>query len=276
MINLVFVALAAPALVSAACERGALAEVAHRYTAAQSLAQAGYIKNLTPSTSYLENGVAANISAGILTKALKIDHSRSIYDVTQCAAYTELIVTDPVQYVIGTQIYLGSNSSITKIETIVTDKDDWLFNAKHTLHYALQEDWEPIPIAKRDTRDTIKAAADSYLDLFKKGTGSVAVPWADNCRRLEGGLYTAPGDTCNSGVPSGVDLANRRYIIDEVLGVVDVFLAFGGGLNRTGLPDSHEFRIEGGKIRYVHTITVCAEFNCGYDPPEQLSLDIGF
>ncbi len=113
----------------------------------------------------------------------------------------------------------------------------------------------PSPVDRRDSRAVIQAAADAYLNLFKNGPGSVAVPWADNCRRLEGGLYTAPGDTCNSGVPSGIDLVNRRYVIDESLGTVDVFLTFGGTGSR--LPDSHEFRVEGGKIRYVHTITVC-------------------
>ncbi|KAK0742963.1 hypothetical protein B0T18DRAFT_414139 [Schizothecium vesticola] len=168
-------------------------------------------------------------------------------------------------------MYFG-NGTLTKIDSLVTDKEDWLFNAKHTLHYALQEAWEPIPEGKRDSRAVIQAAADAYLNLFKAGPGSVEVPWADNCRRLEGGLYTAPGDTCNTGVPSGIDLVNRRYVIDEVNGAVDVFLSFGNG----GLPDSHEFKVEGGRIRYVHTITVCAEPNCGFDPPEQLGRDLGW
>ncbi|KAK3386794.1 hypothetical protein B0H63DRAFT_540870 [Podospora didyma] len=274
----------APALSKAAavCERSTLVEVANRYIAAQSLGQVKYIKALTPNTTYTENGApVANISAGILSQALKIDHQRSIHDTTTCSTYTELIIADPKhQYVIGTQIRLTADgSTITKIESIVTDKDDWLFNAQHTLHYALLENWEPIPVEKRDSRAVIQAAGDAYLNLFKNGTGSVAVPWADNCRRLEGGLYTADGDTCNSGVPSGVELVNRRYVIDETVGVVDVFLSFGGGVNgsRPGLPDSHEFRIENGKIRYVHTITACFEFNCGFgEPPAQLSQDVGW
>jgi hypothetical protein len=29
-----------------------------------------------------------------------------------------------------------------------------------------------------------------------------------------------------------------------------------------GLPDSHEFRIEGGKLRYVHTLSSCGEKAC--------------
>ncbi|KAK4227342.1 hypothetical protein QBC38DRAFT_193962 [Podospora fimiseda] len=248
----------------AACSRAALSEVSARYATAQSLAQPKYIRLLTPQTTYLENGIPLNISSSsaILSHPLKIDHSRSIHDTTTCATYTELIITDPKHYVIATQIYLDPNvTEITKIDTLVTDSDDWLFNAQHTLYYALQEHWLPIPESQQDSREIIKAAADAYLDLFEKGPGSVEVPWADDCKRLEGGLYTAPGDTCNSGVPSGVRLVNRRYIIDETVGSVDVFLNFG---SEGGLHDSHEFRVEKGRIKYVHTVTVCKEFNCGF------------
>lgn len=256
------------------CSRSDLVEVANRYVAAQSLGQVKYLTKLGPGSVYTENAVVGNITSGILSHPLKIDHRRSIYDTTTCSTYTELIIADPAHpYVIGSQIHL-TNGAIGKIETLVTDAGDWLFNAQHTLVYALRENWEPIPVDKRDTRQVIQAAADAYLDLFKKGNGSVLVPWADNCRRLEGGLYTAPGDTCNDGVPSGVDLVNRRYVIDETLGVADVFLNFGSG---GGLPDSHEFQVENGRIRYVHTITVCSEPNCGFgDLPAILQEDIGF
>ncbi|KAK0634242.1 hypothetical protein B0T17DRAFT_482298 [Bombardia bombarda] len=269
-------ALAAPALAFAneTCDRPALIEATSRYFAAQSLGQIQYFKTLSTNATYTENGVATDIKTGILSQPLKIDFTRSIHDTTTCSTFTELIITDPKHpYVIGTQLSFVNGTTIVKIETLVSDAGDWLFNAQHTLHYALLENWEPIVLEKQNTRQAIQAAADSYLDLFKKGNGSVAVPWHENCRRLEGGLYTAPGDTCNDGVPSGVDLVNRRYVIDETLGVVDVFLTFGAG----GLPDSHEFRIEDGKIRYVHTITVCSEANCGFgDLPSILGEDIGF
>ena len=48
-------------------------------------------------------------------------------------------------------------------------------------------------------------------------------------------------------------MTNRRYVIDEVVGTVDVFLNFGGMP-----PDSHEYRVENGKLKIVHTITVGA------------------
>jgi len=35
------------------------------------------------------------------------------------------------------------------------------------------------------------------------------------------------------------------------------------------VPDAHTFRVEHGKIRYVHTITACKTFNCGFKAPPQ-------
>jgi hypothetical protein len=276
-----FLAFVASPAASASCERAALVQLTSRYIAAQSLGEPRYLAALSESTAYSENFKPVNLTDSILRKPLKIDFHRSVHDPVTCSTFTEVVVADPShRYVIGTQMRAdsagagaGLGLALASVESLVTDEGDWLFNATHTLHYALRESWEPIPEARRDSRAVLQAAADAYLDLFKKGPGSVDVPWADDCRRLEGGLYTAPGDTCNSGVPSGVDLVNRRYVIDEVMGVVDVFLTFGAG----GLPDSHEFRVEGGKLRFVHTITVCAEPNCGFgDPPAQLLEDLGF
>jgi hypothetical protein len=58
-------------------------------------------------------------------------------------------------------------------------------------------------------------------------------------------------------VPSGVNIANRRFIVDEAMGTVTVFCTFGAGgpAGGSGSPDVHTFRIENGKLRYVHTLT---------------------
>lgn len=78
--------------------------------------------------------------------------------------------------------------------------------------------------------------------------------------RLEGGAYTgkdSPADSCEVGVPSGVNIVNRRFIVDPVMGTVQVFCTFGAGSpgGGSGAPDSHLFRVEKGKLRYVHTLT---------------------
>ena len=48
-------------------------------------------------------------------------------------------------------------------------------------------------------------------------------------------------------------------MVDERISSVDVFWNFGGA---TGLPDSHQFRVESGKIRYLHTIMIMSKW-CG-------------
>jgi hypothetical protein len=77
---------------------------------------------------------------------------------------------------------------------------------------------------------------------------------------VEGGLYTgkgSPTDSCEVGVPSGVNIANRRFVVDEVIGsvVADCTFGAGGPNGGSGAPDTHLFRVENGKLRYVHTLT---------------------
>lgn len=235
------------------CSLSLLQSATESYVAAQGTGQLTNVTALADNVVYTENFKTVDIKAGVISKPLKIDHRRSTYDTTACATFTELIVADSAHpYVIGTQIHF-TDSKITKLDSLVTETGDWLFNVTGTLYWAKQENWGTIPEDKRDTRETIQKAADAYLDLFNDK--KVVVPWGTPCARLEGGSYTGrglPTDSCNVGVPSGVALVNRRYVIDETVGAVDVFLNFGGA---SGVQDSHEFRVEGGKLRYVHTMT---------------------
>ena len=92
------------------------------------------------------------------------------------------------------------------------------------------------------------------------------------CARLEGGYLSANGD-CNTDIPDvTIRTVDRRYVVDETLGVVDVISNFG----ILG-PDSHEFRIVNGTIRLIHTMTLCRPVaNCGLEVPALLSEDVGF
>ena len=47
----------------------------------------------TTGLTYLENDAAIDISKGVLSQGVKIDFSRSIYDTTECASYTEIVAT---------------------------------------------------------------------------------------------------------------------------------------------------------------------------------------
>ncbi|KAF2176655.1 hypothetical protein K469DRAFT_812810 [Zopfia rhizophila CBS 207.26] len=236
--------------VVADCDKTLLRSVTDSYVAAQTDGKPGTLAPIADNLEYFENDKKADITKGVLSQPQKIDNKRSQHDTTNCATYTELIITDSKHpYVLGTQIHLAGGK-VSKVETIITDKGDWLFDAKGTLKWAQQEKWDPIPADKRDTREAIKAAGDAYCDIFKDKT--VKVPWGQPCARLEGGSYTGKGqasDRCDVGIPDNVQLTNRRYVIDEEYGTVGIFLSF------QGIPDSHEFRLEGGKLRYVHTLT---------------------
>jgi hypothetical protein len=236
--------------VTSECTRSMLQEAADSYVAAQADGIYSNIKWLSSNVTYNENNKTADITKGILSQALTVAHNRSTLDTTQCATYTELIIVDTKNPTVsGTQMRFTGNN-ITKIESIITHKGDWAFNATAALTYATPENWGTIPVEKRDSRATIQAAADAYLDLFNNAT--VVVPWGNPCARLEGGMYLNTG-SCNVGVPSGIPMTNRRYVIDETVGTVDVMLMLDGA---GGMPDSHEYRVEGGKLRYVHTMSV--------------------
>ena len=240
------------------CTRGGLQEAVNLYLAAQSKGDLAGLP-LATGVGYWENIAAAEIKQGFLTKPLKIDFSRSLFDTDTCQSYTEVIVTDnAAPYVLGTRLRVN-HDKIAEVEILWTTTGYWLFNAEAYLKYSSAEKWEPIAAEHRDTRGTLVAAANAYLDAFLEKKID-RVPWGFPCVRIEGGAYTGkgtPADSCEVGVPGGVNITNRRFVIDEVMGTVTVFCTFGaGGPNGgSGAPDMHLFRIENGKLRYVHTLT---------------------
>jgi hypothetical protein len=254
------------------CTREVIQKVTDSYIEAQKAGDPIKMPLRGEWLNYNEQFDTAGMGNGIISKPQKIDFHRTIIDVPACQSFTEVVITDPAHpYVLGTLLSIRSEG-VGGIDTIITDKEDWLFNAANTLKYSKAEKWTPIPEAERDTREVLMAAANAYLNSFNDK--NVQVPWGTPCARLEGGLYTAKGapgvaspqDTCNVGVPSNVKLTERRYVVDPDMGAVTVLMRFGNN----ALPDAHTFRIEKGKIRYVHTITVCKTANCGFPVPAEL------
>ena len=252
------------------CTREYLEQTTDSYISLMATGQHDRFENLAYSMQYLENNVTSSILSGVPAFGMTIDNHRSILDTTQCKTMTEIIVTDPVHpYVIHTQMTLDSEGNVNLIDSIVTDNGDWAFNATGYKYWNSKETWDLIPQAKRDSREAIKAAGKAYADRFNETT--VVVPFGTPCARLEGGAYTGRGNlsanTCDiGGLPDNTPLTNRKYVVDEVMGVVDILMGF-TGLDRTrnteGAPDSHMFRIEEGKIRYVHTASACFVDGCG-------------
>ncbi|KAF2260633.1 hypothetical protein CC78DRAFT_472456 [Lojkania enalia] len=258
-VTLITCALAATA--SADCPLTFLKNATTSLVASQSKGTYSSLNALAETTVYTEQFQAVDIRVGILSKALKIDFNRSIHDPVLCTTFTEMIITDPSHpYVIGTRMELDG-SKITKMETLVTDEGDWLFNATGYAYYNSLETWDPIPESERDTREVIKAAGDAYFDRFANANASV--PWGTPCARLEGGAYTdsrnTSTNTCDLGLPSTIHVTDRRYVVDVEMGAVGIYVGF-PGLDRADpnpSPDSHLFRVEEGKLRYIHTLSTC-------------------
>ena len=235
-----------------ACTRDGLQAATNLYIAAQGKGDPSGMP-LAKGLAYIENMQVVDIKSGVIQKPLKIDFHRTLIDPATCQTFTEVIVTDKSHpYVIGTRLRIN-HDKIAEIESLVTQQGDWLFNADNYFKWSPAEDWGVIPAAQRDSRDTLVAAANAYLDAFLEKKLDL-VPWGYPCERTEGGLRTgkgAPDDSCSVGVPAGVNIVARRFVVDETMGAVVAFCNFGVG----GLPDTHLFRVEKGKLRYVHTLT---------------------
>ena len=246
------------------CSREGLQRAVDLYIAAQTKGDTSGLP-LAAGLGYWENIAPFDINKGLIKTALKIDHHRSLFDTDTCQTFTEVIVTDKAKpYVLGTRLRVNRDK-IAEIEILWTTTGYWLFNADSYLKWSSSEDWSPIPENRRDTRETLVSAANAYLDAFLEGQKDL-VPWGYPCNRTEGGMHTgtgSPTDSCDVGVPSGVNIVNRRFVVDPTLGSVVVFCTFGAGTpgGGSGAPDTHLFRVENGKLRYVHTLTHLLQAN---------------
>jgi hypothetical protein len=260
-------ALLAPAagFAQISCSREGLQRAVDLYIAAQTKGDTSGLP-LATGLGYMENVANADIKKGLIKTAMKIDHHRSLLDTSTCQSYTEVIVTDKEHpYVLGTRLRVN-HDKIAEIEIIWTTTGYWGFSADSYRQYSSTEKWDAIPASSRDSRDTLVAAANAYLDAFLEQKKDL-VPWGYPCNRTEGGsMHTGRGnadDSCDVGVPSGVNIANRRFVVDATIGAVVAFCTFGAGNAEggSGAPDAHLFRVENGKLRYVHTITHLIQAN---------------
>ena len=168
-----------------------------------------------------------------------------------------MIVTEgSLPYVLGTRLKV-EDGKISEIDSMVTKKGDWLFNADDYLKYSKAEDWRVLNANERVDRQALINAGNAYFDHFSDKT--VQVPFGKPCARLEGGMYTTrnfddPNATCDIGFPEDkLPIINRSYVVDVDMGTVNIFCRFG---NPPGTPDSHSFRLVNGKLRYIHTLTI--------------------
>ncbi|KAH7317848.1 hypothetical protein BKA65DRAFT_557259 [Rhexocercosporidium sp. MPI-PUGE-AT-0058] len=270
--------------VSGACPRALLQDATAAYVNAQTsgLPHLLFTPNSTFNYTYAENSLPVPLASSILATTLHIDIHRSLHDTFSCATFTELTAaSNKHPYVIHTRMLFSSTGMDTgegqvegeklvmqSMESVVTDEGDWVFNATGHLYWNSIEKWDAIPLNKRDSRTVIQAAADAYLDSW--GDSSIKVPYGSPCARLEGGAYTGSKNTTTNTCrmplfPLPFKITNRRYVVDEEVGAVDVFddFPFIDKIRPEGTPSSNLVRVEGGGIRYVHELTVCATKGCG-------------
>jgi hypothetical protein len=158
------------AIASAACSRSTLQSAVASYLQAQTVGTPNLILQ-AKNVSYAENDVPTHITKGVLSQAITIDFSRSIFDTTECSTFTEIsAATEKHPYVIDTRMTISGEGVVSDIQSVIADSGDWVFNATSQLRWTKSETWDPIPDSKRDTRAIIKAAGDAYLDSWKDGT----------------------------------------------------------------------------------------------------------
>ena len=271
------VMLLAPMFVQAqvSCARGGLQKAVELYLDAQGKGDISGLP-LAASVGYWENSTRTDINQGLIRTPMKVAHHRSLLDQDSCQTFTEVIVTDKEKpYVLGTRLRIN-HDKIAEIEILWTTTGYWLFNADAYLKYSSAENWGPIRAEERGSRGTLVAAANAYLDAFLEKKIDL-VPWGFPCVRVEGGAYTGkdgvehPDSSCEAGVPSGVNIVNRHFVVDEVIGSVVVFCNFGVGGTEgvSGAADTHLFRVEKGRLRYVHTLTHLLQAEFRGQQPQQ-------
>jgi hypothetical protein len=239
------------------CTRSMLEAATQSYVAAQTAGDSSKM-SLAEKVKYRENMIVTTKEKGLWNTALPIAFHRSIYDVPRCKTFTEVIVTEGGHpYVLGTRLAVR-DGKVAEIDSLVSDKDDWLFNADDYLKYSKAEDWPVLAPDERVSRQELVDAANRYFDFVFLDKG-IRPPWGMPCARLEGGAYTNPKnedkDTCHIPAPlAELFIVNRSFVVDEEMGTVNVFCRFGD--SKQGMPDSHLFRLVNGRYRWIHTISI--------------------
>jgi len=123
------------------------------------------------------------------------------------------------------------------------------------------------------TRTDLQAAVDAYLAAQRSGNPAAlslaaAAKYIENTTATpfdKGILKTALKiDFSRSLLDTEIcetftEVIVTDFISDSEIGAVVGFIRW-----PSGVPDSHVFRVENGKLRFVHSLTVCTVPNCGF------------
>jgi len=208
----------------------------------------------------MENVAPADINKGLIKTPMKIDHHRSLLDTATCQTFTEVIVTDKEHpYVLGTRLRVNHDRS-AEIEIIWTTTGYWGFSADAYLQYSSAEKWEHH--SSRQARYARHAGRRRQrLPRCVSRTEKELVPWGYPATAPKAAACTPaeePPMTAVMSRPSGVNIAQPplRGGRDDRFGRGrSAPSAPENAAGGSGAPDSHLFRVENGKLRYVHTLT---------------------
>ncbi|KXX82520.1 hypothetical protein MMYC01_201230 [Madurella mycetomatis] len=231
---------------------------------------------------YTQNGkpLTINSSESLLSTPFTVQHSHTLIDQDTCASFTKLILVHSEnaeeRLLLGAQIHFNMSTTdarltrVHRLDVVYVGEGDWkMENFTAAAAHVEGEDWGALSRGAQDTRETLEAVAEAYLDLLGgivgDAAGAAVVPWGRPCARLEGSVYTAGEESCVEGLSLPLEggaegITERKYVMDASVGSVSV-VARDGSLG--GAPTVLELRVLQGELRYVHQFTATEGVKAG-------------
>jgi hypothetical protein len=163
---------------------------------------------------YRENNGLVSTTTGVIGQPADFAWHVDLVDTGNCRVFVQGMILKPKPYIVGTRLAWSFNG-LGQIGSVVTQPGSPQFDAQKAVDAANKEDWGVIPEGRRDTRDALMAAAKAYL------------------------------------ASSGPQLTDPEFTVDETRGAVAVTGQVGG---EEGPAAAQVLRIEGGKVRYAHSM----------------------
>jgi hypothetical protein len=163
---------------------------------------------------YRENYGLVSTTTGVIGQPSDFAWHVDLVDTGNCRVFVQGMILKPKPYIVGTRLAWSFNG-LGQIGSVVTQPGNPQFDAQKAVDTAGKEDWGVIPEGRRDTRDALMSAAKGYL------------------------------------ASSGPQLSSPEFTVDETKGAVAVTGHVGGD---DGPAAAEVLRIEGGKVRYAHSM----------------------
>lgn len=150
-------AVSAPAMAQASCDRATLQDIADRYEQAQAQ---GSLFELPVGewVDYRENLKMSSSATGVLSRPMEFAWTVQLLDTQQCRVFVEGAITEPDEYVLASVVNNGF-FGVNQVSTVVGGG-----SASALIEQARGEDWGELPAEGRADRAQLLAAANAHLD----------------------------------------------------------------------------------------------------------------